>query len=322
MMRRGMRGVYRGAGANPAGDTDALQTDVMRFLSVLALCLMAVFALVQSLPLQDTRTAARNSDALQSLQAQISVQQRRAADLQAQLQQLARQLHTTRASAARAEQELASAEQTLHAVTTRTRQTRTEHQRLSAELSVLERRVSASRTQLARLEQRARRGTDSPGTVQRQLDEQRRTLDEVEQRVTATAGSPSPAADAEPPPPPTGFTLRFASADALQRLVRAGRVELYAMADKHAWRLHDDNGSANLRPSAFPRWFHEMEAATVPPGYRAALAGSGSAIAEASPMWGVQLPTGTRQAIERLSRGTSGGTLVIGADGGVSLERE
>ena len=34
-------------------DTDALQTDVMRFMSIIGLCLMAVFALVQAIPMQD-----------------------------------------------------------------------------------------------------------------------------------------------------------------------------------------------------------------------------------------------------------------------------
>ena len=38
------------------GDTDAggaadLQTDIMRFMAILALCLVAIFALVQSIPL-------------------------------------------------------------------------------------------------------------------------------------------------------------------------------------------------------------------------------------------------------------------------------
>ena len=43
----------------PAGgtgsDIDALQTDVMRFMSILGLCLMAVFALVQSMPRGESR---------------------------------------------------------------------------------------------------------------------------------------------------------------------------------------------------------------------------------------------------------------------------
>ncbi len=46
---------------NRAGDADAggaadLQTDIMRFMAILALCLVAIFALVQSIPLLPTPT--------------------------------------------------------------------------------------------------------------------------------------------------------------------------------------------------------------------------------------------------------------------------
>lgn len=51
---------------NRAGDTDAggaadLQTDIMRFMAILALCLVAVFALVQSIPLMPTTNDASAS---------------------------------------------------------------------------------------------------------------------------------------------------------------------------------------------------------------------------------------------------------------------
>ncbi|NOR66604.1 MAG: hypothetical protein GQ528_04535 [Woeseiaceae bacterium] len=43
----------RGMDAEAGGIAD-LQTDVMRFIAILALCLVAIFALVQSLPLMPT----------------------------------------------------------------------------------------------------------------------------------------------------------------------------------------------------------------------------------------------------------------------------
>ena len=58
MIRRS-RQLRLSATAGVAGnDTDALQTDVMRFMSIIGLCLMAVFALVQGLPVQDQGKAA------------------------------------------------------------------------------------------------------------------------------------------------------------------------------------------------------------------------------------------------------------------------
>ena len=43
----------RGMDAEAGGIAD-LQTDVMRFIAILALCLVAIFALVQSIPLMPT----------------------------------------------------------------------------------------------------------------------------------------------------------------------------------------------------------------------------------------------------------------------------
>ena len=41
---------------NEAGGAADLQTDVMRFMAILSLCLVAIFALVQSLPLVQTES--------------------------------------------------------------------------------------------------------------------------------------------------------------------------------------------------------------------------------------------------------------------------
>ena len=45
-MRRRRYPKYPPGSGAAGGDTEALQTDVMRFMSIIGLCLMAVFALV------------------------------------------------------------------------------------------------------------------------------------------------------------------------------------------------------------------------------------------------------------------------------------
>ena len=52
MMRRRHARLPPAVGA-AGGDTEALQTDVMRFMAIIGLCLMAVFALVQGIPVQE-----------------------------------------------------------------------------------------------------------------------------------------------------------------------------------------------------------------------------------------------------------------------------
>jgi len=86
-----MSRLWRSTGYNRAAgtgtDTDALQTDVMRFMSILGLCLMAVFALVQSLPPQEGVPVQPDPDRLR-LHEEIATQQRRAQELNAELRRL------------------------------------------------------------------------------------------------------------------------------------------------------------------------------------------------------------------------------------------
>ena len=65
-----------------------------------------------------------------------------------------------------------------------------------------------------------------------------------------------------------------------------------------------------------------MAPSTVPPEYLRSLHQLAQAPAAATMVWGVQLPAATQQEITTLSRGRTGGTLVIRADGQVTLERE
>ena len=77
MIRRRRNGKFPTTSGTSGSDTDALQTDVMRFMSILGLCLMAVFALVQSIPVQET-SRLRQEPAQQTLQRNIELQQARA----------------------------------------------------------------------------------------------------------------------------------------------------------------------------------------------------------------------------------------------------
>lgn len=57
------RGLHRGADIEGGGAAD-LQTDVMRFMAILALCLVVIFALVQSIPLAPVQTETKAPEAV------------------------------------------------------------------------------------------------------------------------------------------------------------------------------------------------------------------------------------------------------------------
>ena len=109
-------------------------------------------------------------------------------------------------------------------------------------------------------------------------------------------------------------------AEALDRLVSAGSVILYAMKDGRAWRLSLGAGGAAAVQQPFPGWFHEMSAATVPEHYIRGLNKAPDGPGMSAIVWGVQLPASTRDAIASLTQGRPGGELVIRGDGRVLLE--
>lgn len=330
MIRRGRSGKYTAAPGSAGSDTDALQTDVMRFMSILGLCLMAVFALVQSIPRQDTERIPREAE-LEKLQRDIALQEQRARFLEARLERLTAQTRSAEERTAGARQALSSAQQQLTLLVDQTEQARSDRDRLSTELTVLRQQLAQARQELAGIRQAARTNTQSLRELEQQLSEQQQKLDAIDQRASTleTKQTPIPAAPVSesfpppvPPPAIPGFTLRFASTEALERLVAAGEVHLYAMADKQAWRLSLGDGARVFAPDAFPGWFHEMAPATVPVGYLQSLQQSVRGPVTSPVVWGVQLPAATRQDIASLTRGVQGGNLVIGADGQVTLGPE
>ncbi|MEN8761796.1 MAG: hypothetical protein ABF290_05125 [Thiogranum sp.] len=313
------RSRYTAAAGSTGSDTDALQTDVMRFMSILGLCLMAVFALVQSIP-QPEKDRIRPGPELEKLHQAIAVQQQRAQLLQAELERLTAQMRNAQARNSSAQQALSSAQQQLSLIVDQTQQARSDRDRLTAELDVLKRQLAQGRAELAGIQQAARTRTHSLHELRRQLDEQQEKLDDISQRTTTLKKQKRP--PPEPGPDKQGFTLRFASSGALHSLVAAGTVSLYGMAGKQAWRLSLSAGSPVFAPDAFPGWFHEMAAATVPVEYIQTLEKSVDRLAQASVVWGVQLPPATKQGIASLTRDLQGGNLLIGADGQVTLETE
>ena len=67
-----------------------------------------------------------------------------------------------------------------------------------------------------------------------------------------------------------------------------------------------------------PGSFHEMEAVTVPAAIVAALARTGVDPKQSS--WGVTLPGKLKRDLDEITRAHSGGELVIGVDGRLTLD--
>jgi hypothetical protein len=227
------------------GDTDAggaadLQTDIMRFMAILALCLVAIFALVQSIPLVPEAPS-------QSPAAAAPPPVARAV-------------------------EPAPAPQPL----------------------------------------------PQPKPVPETRTETAQPIPLARPRPMPVAPPEQPAAPPAEAPRDEGFTLRFESDLALTRLVAAGKVGLYALADGRARRMTVRDSRISFWDASVPNSYHEMEAGTVPRPVVDALARAG--VNTATIGWGVTLPGTLEKQLDSLMRGNSGGALVIGGDGELRLE--
>jgi hypothetical protein len=322
MIRRRRHARFLSASA-AGSDTDALQTDVMRFMSIIGLCLMAVFALVQGIPVQEQGKAAQAVQAARIRQ-EIQAQQQQLRELQAELQAL-------KSEKDRAQQILTEAQQHLEQLAGQTQQLRELRDRLETQLDNLDHQLEQGGQALADIEQDAVQKEHNLAELrgrllntQQQLDHNREDIAALKRQLRQKTEQPvvkkqAPASPQAPEPivrsvpAKQGFTLRFASDAALDRLVIAGDVSLFGMVGQQAWRLSMDAGRTVVTQVSFPGWFHEMSAVTVPAHYIHGLGQSGV-------VWGVQLPAATKTAIASLTRGQQGGVLVIRSSGQVILE--
>lgn len=141
------------------------------------------------------------------------------------------------------------------------------------------------------------------------------TATESDELVSAEPERPAadPAAKPRPPSSP-GFTLAFESTEALERLMDADRVTLFALGDRRYWAM----AGGRLQVVEPPSHYYRMDTATVPLAWQR-LAATISAATDI--VWGVSLPPDTSAAITRHTRDAAGGELLILASGEVVLSQ-
>ena len=322
MIRRRRQARFPAASGAAGNDTDALQTDVMRFMSIIGLCLMAVFALVQSIPSQEPvkpvvlddlqRQLEQGRQALADIEQDSMQKQQNIDELSERLRTTQQQLDDSRKAAAAIRRE--SLAQAAKAVIVK---------RPSAETAakpVIKKRIPPEAVAKPVIEKRPQ-----PEAVAKPVIEKRPAPAPAAKPVIRKPPTP-PAPVAKPLPARQGFSLRFASAAALDRQVAAGSVSLYGMLNQQAWQLSMVAGTPAVATASFPKQFHEMSAATVPAHYLHSLKNKADGRGASAVVWGVQLPAATSTAIASLlqqqqAQGQQGGALVIQGDGRVTLEQ-
>ena len=298
---------------NGDSDVESLQTDVMRFLAIIALCLLAVFAAVSSEPPP-------------AVKAMSKVQQVMIASLQKDLDEVQSDYRQDLAKVTednkRLQQQLddkptnsAGSDTQASDITELRAQTRTLQDRLMIQNGELQ----ESRTRNARLRSSLNNLKASHQQaikqLQAELDEARVRGEAVEPEAPQTetaVESDKPTAVQEPQD--KGFSLAFASDEALLRLVKYGRVSLFIKADRQVWQY-------NATDRAFGRIdqvaeFYQLS--SIAPE----LAGLAQRqLGEAQGEWGVSFDAVIRAELNRLLAQYESGDIIVKKSGALEIKQ-
>ncbi len=321
----------RGIHHSPSGDMETLQTDVMRFMAILALSLMAIFALVQSIPLEPTDPRPR-LESPEQLEREAKELEQRVTALRAEVTELQEAVRDARQSRDAAILQAEAAKDEAAALAAQARKVQASRDQAIAALQRVLQELENQQKRLVTVKEQVKTRQRSLARLRRDLETERRAVTRTERQVERIKREVEPdAAPAKPPvkpePPSTpdktaeqeGFSLRFASDAVLQSLIEKESVGFYAFVGKMLWRLSIRHGVLQFQPATAPRTYHEMTPSTVPASFIKALQRNVAVFGRERVIWGVTLPATTRSAIQRLMQGHKGGSLVIQSDGAVGL---
>lgn len=277
-----------------AGGAADLQTDIMRFMAILALCLVAIFALVQSITLEPSEPTTHPAPL--SIPKPINAEP------------TPMEVPTPPASAPATEPAAIPTPpqpkpEDVHEVTWR-------------DLIPKSKPVEAPT-----LNQSTQAPVLPPAPPpEPKANELAATPLQTHSAPAPAPTPPQPAETAAEAPSNEGFTLRFESDTALTRLVARNEIGLYAITDDKSLRMSVNRGTYSFWPASAPNQFHEMDPATVPADVITALRRAGSLGLDPAVKWGVTLPPTMRGQLNDYLTEHTGGALVIEGDGNLRLE--
>jgi Skp family chaperone for outer membrane proteins len=312
-------------------DAELLQTDVMRFFAILCLCLMAIFALVKTLPMAPPDTGPAIVEPA-DLKAEAKLLQKKIAALKEKLEEMQSRILAATAAAEHASAQAIKAAKTEEAVRDQVAKVKQELEKASQTLGDTRREIEARESNLVLILEDIADKRRVRAELKTQIENENRGLEKIRDKIEQVQvkldqnHQPDQKPIKKPPgvtppqePAQEGFTLRFASDEALATLISDGKVSFYAIAGKNAWRLKLSGGRPGYIAAEFPRKIYEMETPTVPIDYATVFQRQIAAFGRPTLTWGVTLPGRMTDSINLMVKGRKGGDLIITADGQVKL---
>lgn len=324
-----------GAGSAQSDESESLQADVMRFMAILGLCLMVIFALVQSLP-----SVSVSREEVRQQQIEMSALQVEVGELREQLKRLSMEARQQEQYRLAAESDLADRDSLAASLSTSAeqysrqvdelklhiegQQASLDNERKARELEKqrLLRTIEQLGAQLATSSHSAQSSpsaqTASDSGSQTQVPEQTSTAPVVADAErspiaseTATDSASEPASDEV-----EGFRLRFASDAAFFKQNALGRMQVYLRTQGQGYQLSVDGKKLSL--SSLPPRFQQISGNSVPERLDAVLKRQNI---KGRAQWGVVMADTLIRAIDQARGDAQGGILVIGETGQVTLDQ-
>ncbi len=277
-------GIY-GRASSGTDEADVLQTDVMRFMAILGICLMIIFALVKAIPMTPP-------DASPIIESQDS--------LNREIQGLKSRISTLRTELAEVLSDIKGAKQKRTAVT--------------QSLLSIKNELETSRQNLAEMGKALKERKTPFSKMRHEMKKEAVNIRKQEQALARQRKSApvSPTEDVTQ----EGFVVRFVSDAALTALIEKRVIQFYAMIGKTARELRIKDGVARYDTSSRPSSFYEMSSRTVPESYIDTLKQAVAVLGD-NVTWGVILPEKIQKRIHLQMAGKTGGILVIHSNGQV-----
>ncbi len=276
-------------------DVEALQTDVMRFLSIIALCLLAVFAAVSSEPPPAVKEMIKVQEAaIESLQQTLDSTTESYNEKLSQLTAENNQLKMTTAQPEPIPQE--PFQEQLQSL---------EKQRdaMKAEVSELNAALDMSETHNRKLESLVDMLQATP------TDEQSEPLKqepvELQEEPEIVAPTPEPQEE-------KGFTLAFASDEVLLQLVGNGRVDLFAKAANQVWQFNTA-GNRFIQVASVTEFF---ELGAVPSKIKQL---AQRQLNSSTIEWGVSFDKVLRASLNKVFAEKTSGDIIVQENGGLAI---
>jgi flagellar motility protein MotE (MotC chaperone) len=279
-------------------DLEALNTDVFRFLSIIALILAILFSLVQSMPdAQSKKPPQLDNSAL--LQHDIETLQEQVANLKSAL-----------ASAKKHQTDQAQLKQRLDEVNSELKTLADKSKSKDAQLSKMRRQLVAQQTKVKKI--KAKVVAPSPvKTAKATPKTQPKSTPVAEHKVKP---QPKVTAKIKPQEEKVGFSLGFASDHAFLSLFNANQVQLYLLKNSQVWQV---SRSSRLIPTNASLNLYHLSANSLPRALISRL--SSTSTLSGKNKFAVALPGSVTGQISQWMKKRKGGELVINSAGKVDI---